>query len=97
MDDVGPDFGQGDENKTSLVEPGMGDGEVLVRHDPGTVQKQVQVHGARPLDYGPAAAEHLRLDPLELGKQEASQVSMITLVGWPPVPPGMMLGMWVIG
>jgi hypothetical protein len=58
-------LGQGNEDEAALMEPWMGNGQVVVVQDKVIIKKNIQIHGTGALGNRPFPAEHLRLDPLQ--------------------------------
>jgi len=62
-------FSQRDKDESTLVKPGMRNGEYLAFHHDGVVEEQIQIHGAGALGYRSFPVEYVRLDPLQVRKQ----------------------------
>jgi hypothetical protein len=69
MDTVRRYLGQGNEDETALMEPGMGNDKIVFLQDQVIIKKNVQIHGTGTLGNRPFPAEHFRLDPLQFSEE----------------------------
>ena len=65
MDTVRCYLGQGNEDETAFMEPGMGNDKIVFLQDQIIIEKNIQIHGTGTLGNRPFPAEHFRLDPLQ--------------------------------
>jgi hypothetical protein len=69
MDTVMCYLGQGNEDETALMEPGMGNNKFVFLQDQVIIEKNIQIHGTGPLGNRPFPAEHFRLYPLQFSEE----------------------------
>lgn len=69
MDTVRRYLGQGNEDETALMEPGMGNRQDIVLQNQVIIEKNIQIHGTGTLGNRPFPAEHFRLDPLQFSEE----------------------------